>query len=1636
LNFARERPKKQPEENLNKMKKLLTFAIALFAVACFQTTVLAEEPVANDDFYTVHGTQTLDTGANDVGSAIPETVTQPTHGNLSTLASPTRHFYIPQYGYTGPDSFTYRYCYNTQSGTVCTAVATVTIDVVNQAPVTTNSVYTIHLSGVLGPFVTGAGGDYDPDGDELAVQNIVILVPPTRGSLVSTVVGDIRNYIANIVLEPAPDFFDYQICDSLGACSVGRVSINIVDDTPVAVHDFFLLTGISRHLNVEANDYSLDNDPFDISPNDVTGSTQHGDNTGRAVVEGEDGFNYVRWWQVEPNFFGTDGFYYKVIENGSGRLSNQARVTILLIPIGDAEDAGTSCTVPPQPYVPPKPSVNPSKGEPVNVTNGNMWLQEEDFSLPGPGENISVERTYNSILPSSGLFGYGWSTKYDESLQFFADDKMLRLNMPDGKAIYFGRATSSDTFHSVSPDVFGEIVQNIDSTYILTFRDGRSHKFDSGGTLLWQKDRNGSQTTLTYSGGFLTKITDAFGHELYLSPDTNGKIEKLTYDGERIATYTYLPGTDHLESVDYEDGSKYQFTYDTINDRPYLITVKDALENVLESHTYDTQGRALTSERQGGVEKYTFEYTTPTLTTVEDAVGNFSKYHFDKSKGKNVIVMTEGVCDCGNGSEITTYAYDSHLNLVKKTDALSNVTSYKYDRHNNMIEVTDALSVGDHKLKYTYNSFGRVLTATDRMDGVTTNTYDSLGNLETSTDPLNHTTTLTYTPLGQLETVKDALNHITTVSYNSEGRPEQVSDALTNLTKFDFDVRGRISKVTNALDEDTSYEYDTRNRLKKVTYPDTYFVSFEYDTGGRRISMTNERQYVTTYSYDTASRLETVTDPIGHGTTFGYDLMSNMTSQTDAVGNITNYKYNEFNRLEKVTHPLVTPEDSEEDRLKESFGYDKMGNVITKIDTAGRQTVFHYDNAYRMDYTVDAEGKTTYFAHNARSQTTKVTDALGQEYVFTYDPMGRTLSETRKGTTKSYLYNAVGNRTKRTDHGGAVTDYAYDVLNRLTGVTYASSTNFANYGYDELSRLTSAENQVGTVSFTYDNRSRVESTTDVFEHLLQYGYDESGNRTSLSQDTVRVSSYGYDKAGRMTTQTDETNGIYHFDYDDANRFLTKTLPNGVVTFYTYDGMSRLTRLEHRKDSTTIFDNQYLYNPANNIDQIISPTQTRSFSYDDVDRLTGVTVSSSEVENYEYDAIGNRTASHLNSFINYTPNRIFADDYDYTFDPNGNLVDRSTHGDTGGIVTTTDPTTYRWDDENHLVEMTITANRGGTMEYQYDALGRRVKRTLDHTVETDYTYDGQDVVYEAGNEDPVVYQNGFGIDNKLKRNNGRELYFQEDHLGSTVALTSNLGVANNSTDYDSFGNKTEATFPNGYEFTGREYENFTGLMYYRARWYDPKLGRFISEDPIGFAGGDVNLYGYVRNNPVNSIDPLGTEVFAVYYRSDRRLDVMDVNPGKGWFDKVINIGFSSYSNLFSGHGACKNKNGCDAEKGMGPTPLGYYLIGTENYPDWLGGQPGFPLYRSQNETTPSEGPFMLEDAPVTDPITGNRNLRGGYYFHAGSISYGCLTFPADQKPGEPGYPSSRNFTALDGVLKNTSPLLYKGKKFSGSLIVVR
>lgn len=339
----------------------------------------------------------------------------------------------------------------------------------------------------------------------------------------------------------------------------------------------------------------------------------------------------------------------------------------------------------------------------------------------------------------------------------------------------------------------------------------------------------------------------------------------------------------------------------------------------------------------------------------------------------------------------------------------------------------------------------------------------------------------------------------------------------------------------------------------------------------------------------------------------------------------------------------------------------------------------------------------------------------------------------------------------------------------------------------------------------------------------------------------------------MTPLKDSANQSFPHIYDDVNRLTSRSAPNGVTTSESYDDLDRLTGLTHSTSTATLISNQYQYNDANNISSWTNASGNHTYGYDLVDRLTSATNSAQPNESYSFDGVGNRTASHLSASYSYQPfNKLTSTaSATYAYDNNGNLLSKS---DAAGT------TTFTWNEENQLKQVALPS--GLTVNYKYDALGRRIQRTTSAGASERYVFDRRDVLLDLNADWSVAtsYLSALGIDNHLRQTNSVTgvSYYLTDHLDSIAALADGAGNIVEQETYDSFGNSGGSTRTR-YGYTGRERDPDSALLYYRARFYDAQAGRFISEDPIEFSGGR-NWYVYANNNPIKFNDPEGLRVW--------------------------------------------------------------------------------------------------------------------------------------------------------------------------------
>jgi RHS repeat-associated protein len=397
-----------------------------------------------------------------------------------------------------------------------------------------------------------------------------------------------------------------------------------------------------------------------------------------------------------------------------------------------------------------------------------------------------------------------------------------------------------------------------------------------------------------------------------------------------------------------------------------------------------------------------------------------------------------------------------------------------------------------------------------------------------------------------------------------------------------------------------------------------------------------------------------------------------------------------------------------------------------------------------------------------------------------------------------------------TDRKGQVTGYAYDMLDRLSQVTFDDSSTIA-YTYDAGDRVTQITDSAnGTITRQFDDLNRLTQEVST-EGTINYTYDLDGRRTSMAVLGQPGVTYGYDDAHRLTSVT-QGSATALISYDAADRRATLTYLNGVVATYAYDAANRLVDISFTSGQSTIGELTYTYDAAGNRTAMggswaragLPPTLTNA-SYDSANR------------NVSWGGVS------------------------LTYDLNGNLTSDGTN-------------TYTWNARNQLVALSGTTSAS----FQYDGVHRRRSKTVGAST-TRFLYDGANLVQELSGATPTAnLVPGLTVDEVFTRNDaGGTRALLTDALGSVTALADSAGGVQTQYTFEPFGGTTSSgsSSSNPLQFTGRE-NDVSGLYFYRYRYYNSRLQRFMSEDPLDFQGGSADLYAYARNSPANVTDPFG------------------------------------------------------------------------------------------------------------------------------------------------------------------------------------
>jgi RHS repeat-associated protein len=1077
------------------------------------------------------------------------------------------------------------------------------------------------------------------------------------------------------------------------------------------------------------------------------------------------------------------------------------------------------------------------------------WLRELDFTV-----------SYNSVqVTEAADLGYGWSHPYLASAQLITDSSgngSVVVEWSQNHANTYAATDSTDTnFQSTDFSAqYDTLVSDASGGYVLTRPDGTKYTFtaigstglanltqianrvgqvldvhrNSAGTQLVSivEPVSGAYVGFVYTSGRITKVADSAGRSVGLAYDAKGNLTKIVDMDGHAATYAY-DANHRMTSVTAANGS------------------------VIYANTYDSYGRvASQSDGLPGNPPETFSYDESSmpgevLTTVTDHTGARTIYAHDLYY--NLLSVTDPL------QHITTYTYDTTSDLTGITDGLGRNTTFTYDTYGNISAYVDAAGC---ETDFSYDANHNVLSITNPALKMATFAYDSNNNPTLLTDFAGNATSLAYgahselvqatSPKGgvttygysrdRLTSIMDARGDRTTCVYDAAGRVTSVTDPTGAIRRFTYSTGGNLLSWADGLGHTTTYSYDVRGRLVTTTDPVGGVTKRTYDGNSNLSTLTDPLKGVRIFAYDGQNRVTRYTDPLGNRSGYSYDADGRLAGADDPLGNVTQYAYDAVGNLVSVRDPMGY--------LVIQVTYDARNQPLTATDALGRTTTATYDTLKNLVSTTDPLGKATSFSYDAANRLTKTMDPLGMASSQSYDADGNCLGLTNAASAAlTFAYDKGDRLTAVATATHKVTAYSYDPRSIVSKIVDPAG-NATSLTYDAGERLTKTVDPLSEIDYTYDAKNRLETVVengipitrtydaddrltkfkDADGYVLNYSYDAGDNLTALTYPDGKQVTYAYDKGNRLTTVTDWAGRITRYTYDRDGRLVTTTRPNSTVQSRIYNAAGQLTGLvDTASDGSKIVQCSYSYDADGRV--VLESRSPAAPAY----------VPVAAAMTFDADNAQATYAGHG------TPR-----------DANGNMLLSLISG-------TVVPVAY--DVRNRLVS-------AGGVGYSYDAENRRVRATSGGTTTT-YIVNPNAPLSQlliSKTAAGAVTRNVYGIGLIYQDSGGTAVtYLHGDYRGSTIAVTGPAGTVTGRIEYGPYG---EIVTQSGATTTTFKYigqagaeTDPNGLVYMRARVYNPALRRFLQNDGLllipGVSGTD-NRYAYTGDRPSDRSDPLGMD----------------------------------------------------------------------------------------------------------------------------------------------------------------------------------
>lgn len=924
----------------------------------------------------------------------------------------------------------------------------------------------------------------------------------------------------------------------------------------------------------------------------------------------------------------------------------------------------------------------------------------------------------------------------------------------------------------------------------------------------------------------------------------NNKIEEWTTSTGNTYHYDYDALGDVIKTTNPDNS--YTEVVKNYSDREVTLKDEEGRQRVLH---YDYVGTLTqVDEYNSDVDYYTTQYTydnTRNLKTIEDDASNTITYSYDRQNRKTRTDYED--------STYEIFTYDSVGNLKTFQDQNGNIDTYYFDSLNRLVNITS--SVGASFIDD--EPYRKSITITGSTQGAVTNyqipvkVYYGSGTDGTESDG-----PVTYAKVYTASECATDFSDIRFSSSDGETKLDHWRETYVSSSYAIFWVE--VPSIPSSPSTVDIYIYYGGDGLTSESNGDNTFVffdDFESDTVGNLPDLWSK-------SGDAGDTFTCQSSVVKEGSKASKLHENGGSNHANAVSDMftaqSGYVAHTWFRVETANKRAIFGlKDSSSSTVSATLCRDDAGNWRKTNYGSGWSTISSWGNPsadtwYRLElYSRSSDEYVNYYKDRSSSSGWSAPRSYN-------DARSMWLRGRYQSPTDVYSDNMYIRK-----YASPEPTLSIGELEQSSGQVPASYTE---YSYDKNGNVIHTFHNNTKVSYTYDARNRVTNETYWFKEPsgynvwdVYYMYDATGNIKMIDfPGTTKEAYYEYDENNRVTSlmegsRRSNAQAAVNVTYNKDDQIKNLYYDNGVNTTYSYDNRGRLSNLYvNHPVWDCLLDQDYTYDDSGSVTQIVNGTVTETYEYDMLDRLNSTTGPWGTID-YTYDARGNRLTAGATSFTYNDMNQLTrkgASD-DYTWDDNGNLVEREDSTDTWG---------YIYDAYDRLIR--VDKNDALETRYDYDAMGRMIERKTS-TNEKRFIYLGESRLMSFPSD--YVYQmtryytlNGMVVAS-YDDNEDEWDYYHFDHIGSVRFKTDESNHIEMENNYEPFGPEDLTSGDSEFKYAGKYEDGRVDLYYFGARFYDPETGRFITKDPAGIDPTNpqtLNEYAYCLNNPHKYVDPEG------------------------------------------------------------------------------------------------------------------------------------------------------------------------------------